>query len=418
MTLLIVLACLTVLISATCSLFEATLYSTQTGTLEAMVAEGRRVKGAKRFIRMKNNIAAPTSAILVLNTVANTAGATLCGMVAAETLGKQGVPIFSVALTLGILFVGEILPKTYGAVHWRSVWALIVWPLSILERVLHPVVVVTQRFADFFSGASGHPAVTQAEIEAQIRMGRRAGEVSAGEMELLSAVFRFDETLVRQVMTPRRDVQFFDVSWSLEECLDMAKRTRHTRYPLCRGALEDVVGLIHMKDLLGVAPDEQINLEAIARPIRHIPETMSISRLMREMQRTRQHMAVVDDEYGTVTGMVTMENVLEQIVGAVQDEFDSEAPDIVPDGSDTYKVAGRVLLERINRELGLDLEAPEAETLSGLLVTQIGRLVRAGDRIQLEGALAEVLEDQAGMATTVRLSIGGEIDEDETDASS
>ena len=418
MTMLLVVAGVTVLISSMCSLFEATLYSTRTGSLEAERAEGKHARLAERFIAMKANIARPTSAILILNTVANTAGATICGMYAAQVLGSVWVPAFSVGLTVAILFVGEILPKTYGATHWRNMWHLIVWPLTLMQKGFSPLIRVTQAFSGFFTGGLGVPAVTEDEIRADIHLGRKAGELSASELQLLNAVFHFDDMLARQVMVARRDVVFFDVHWSLEKCLEIAKETRHTRFPLCNGSLDEVVGLVHVKDLLGLTDDEGI-LRSVARPIRHIPETLPISRLLREMQSTHQQMALVDDEFGSVVGVITMENVVEQIVGAVQDEFDSEPPEIVPEGADTFKVSGQLPIERVNRELGLDLYAPDVDTLSGLLVSRLNRLLKVGDRVGLRNATAEVVEEQGGRASLVRLRIaeGNEGEEISTEKS-
>jgi len=409
---LLVVAGLTVLISSMCSLFEATLYSTRIGSLEAERAEGKHARLAERLIAMKANIARPTSAILILNTVANTAGATLCGMFAAQVLGSVWVPAFSVGLTVAILFVGEILPKTYGATHWRTIWHLIVWPLTLMQKGFSPFIRVTQAFSGFFTGGMGVPAVTEDEIRADIHLGRKAGELSASELQLLNAVFHFDDMLARQVMVARRDVVFFDVHWSLEKCLEIAKDTRHTRFPLCIGSLDEVIGLVHVKDLLGLTDDDGI-LRSVARPIRHIPETLPISRLLREMQSTHQQMALVDDEFGSVVGVITMENVVEQIVGAVQDEFDSEPPEIVPEGADVFKVSGQLPIERVNRELGLDLYAPDVDTLSGLLVSRLNRLLKVGDRVRLRNAIAEVVEEQGGRATQVRMRLAQGDEDDE-----
>ena len=405
MTVLIAVATLTVLVSGICSLIESTLYSTRIGAIEAEKSDGRRGRLAERLIAMKLNIAQPTSALLVLNTVANTAGATICGMYATTVLGQQWVPVFSVALVLGILFIGEILPKTYGATHWRSIWHWIVWPLTIMQKGLSPAVRVGQAFANLFSRTTGTPEVTEDEIQASIQLGRKSGELTRSEVQLLSAVFRFDDMLARHVMVPRLDVVFLDTRWSFEEAIDVAKVSGHTRFPLCQGSLDKVKGLVHIKDLLGLSANGDIDLQSISRPLRHIPETLPISRLLRQMQRTHQHMALVHDEHGSVVGVVTMENVVEQIVGEVQDEFDSEPPDIVPEGNGVYKVSGHLSLERLNRELNLSLSSPDVDTLSGLLVSHLNRFPRNGDRVKLQGALATVVEEQGGRATQVRVSV-------------
>lgn len=412
MTILFVVAGLTVLISSMCSLFEAILYSTRLGVLEAEKAAGKHAALADRFIAMKSNIAEPTSAILVLNTVANTAGATVCGMYAAQVLGAGWVPAFSVGLTLAILFVGEILPKTYGATHWRTIWRFMVWPVTVMQKGFKPIIRVTQAFANVFSGGRGVPAITELEIQANIRLGRKAGELSASELKLLNAVFHFDDMLARQVMVPRREIITFDVEWGLEKCMELAKTTRHTRFPLCKGSLDRAIGLVHVKDLLGVAADHDVDLADVARPLRHIPETLPISRLLREMQTTRQHMVLIDDEHGSVVGLITLENVVEQIVGAVQDEFDTEGPEIVPEDAGSFKVHGSLPIERVNRELELDLYSYGVDTLSGLLVSRLNRLVKVGDTVRLSGAVAEVVEEQGGRATQVRIRISeGAVDE-------
>ena len=408
MLLLVFAAAMTVAISSLCSLFESILFSTRMGALEAERAGGKHSGLAARFIGMKSNIAEPTSAILVLNTVANTAGATFCGMYATQVLGSAMVPAVSVILTVAILFVGEILPKTYGATYWRSLWHFIVWPLTVMQRGLRPVITVTQAFADFFTGSRAGPSITEDEIQASIRLGRKAGELSRTELQLLNAVFRFDDLTVRQIMVPRGDVVFFDASWSLTKFLEVARETRHTRFPLCRDSRDEVIGVIHVKELVGLRSGDEVELSSIARPPWHVPETLPISQLLREMQRNHQHMALVDDEYGTLVGIVTMENVLEQIVGAVQDEFDSESPDLTQQDPFTFRVRGQVLIERVNRECGLDLYAADVDTLSGLLVSKLGRLAKRGDRVRLAGATAEIVEVKDGRADLVQIRLSKE----------
>jgi len=198
---------------------------------------------------------------------------------------------------------------------------------------------------------------------------------------------------------------FFEPDWPLAECLAIAERTKHTRYPVCRDSLDDVLGIAHIKDLIGIPPEGPFDLAAIMRPARRVPESMPLNRLLREMQRTRQHMAMVIDEHGTTIGMITLENVLEQIVGAVQDEFDVEEPAIVPDGTGRFIVSGSLALEKVNRDLKLRLFAANVDTLSGLVVAVLGRLPKVGDSAQLEGAEAEILEVESGMASRVRLTL-------------
>lgn len=410
MNILILVIFLTLFISGICSLFEAILYSTRTAVLEAARTEGKNRRVAIRFLEMKKDIAQPTSAILILNTIANTAGATLAGMYAVQVLGVYAMPLFSIGLTLAILFFSEIVPKTFGVTRWRAIWPHIVWPLTGIQKILAPAVWATQKISGLFTRGSRIPSVTEKEILALIRLGAQSGELNQAELKMASAVFHFGELVCRQVMVPRQEIVFLDPGAPLAASLELAKRTKHTRYPLCEGTIDKAIGLVHVKDLVGISQDSPIDLASIKRPLRYVPETMSINLLLQEIQRTHQHMAMVIDEYGTTVGMITLEIVLEQIVGAVQDEFDSETPDIVRKSPVEFTVKGHLPIGRINRELNLDLRAPKVDTLTGLLMSRTGRLLQPGDRIDLEGATAEVLEVRGGRGTCIRLRLAKPVD--------
>jgi CBS domain containing-hemolysin-like protein len=176
---------------------------------------------------------------------------------------------------------------------------------------------------------------------------------------------------------------------------------------LCEESLDHTIGIVHIKDLLVLVLDLADNdlLTKVMRPPHFVPETMPISRLLRYFQAVRQHFALVVDELGTVTGMVTLENVIEQIIGRVQDEFDTETPDIVPSGPNTFVVDGRALVANLERRLGISLESAqhEVDTLSGLLVDRLGRIVRSGDVVEFDDARAEVLDVKGARAQRVRL---------------
>ena len=405
MTFFFLVVALTLTVSAFCSLLEATLYSTRIATLEAAAKTKPKRSAALRFLQMKKDVSAPTSAILILNTIANTAGASIAGMYAAQVFGTSWVLLFSIALTFSILFFSEILPKTYGATRWRTVWSLIVWPLAFIEKALSPLILVTQRFARIFTSEGAAPIITEDEILAMIHVGARSGQLTAAELKMLDAVLHFDKTLARQVMVPRNEIVIFDVNWSLSECINLAGRTEHTRYPICKGSVDEILGIIHIKDLLGMPATEEVDLTTLMRPIRHVPETKKINELLTEMQRNRQHMAAVVDEHGGTAGIVTLENVLEEIVGSVQDEFDHEVPDFQSEGNNSYLVRGRTPLETINREFHLELRAPGVNTLSGFLVAQVGRFLKTGDTVKLSGAVAEVVAVEGNKAVKVRLRL-------------
>ena len=402
---LITVAVLTLLISGICSLFEATLYSIPIPTIEAALANRKRRQIAQRLLAMKKSITRPTSAILILNTLANTGGATIVGVYAVQIFGVSWMPLFSGLFTLSILLLSEILPKTYGAVQWRHLWPLIVWPLAFLEKLFHPLIRIIELVTRFLSREHPTSKDTQGEIISMIRLGASSGELSKIEQQLLNSVFHFDELVCRQVMVPRREVIFLEATYSLTEALDMSRRTKHSRYPLCHGSLDDAIGLIHIKDLVHIHPDPKPELLNLIRPFPAVPETLPLSELLRRMQEEHLHMSLVVDEHGTAVGIITLENILEELVGAVQDEFDREVPEIVAEGDRCYRVKGQISLSRLNRELGLDLNTRHADTLSGLLVNNLGRLPRGGEFVKLKKTTAKVLEVKQGLAYQVLLQL-------------
>jgi CBS domain containing-hemolysin-like protein len=255
-------------------------------------------------------------------------------------------------------------------------------------------------------GVSEHDTVhSEDEIKALLRLAHKHGELSRSEHRLINAVFEFDDTVCRRIIQPRSDIIFFDITRPYSESIILAKEAKHSRYPLCEGSLDNVLGVVHIKDLIGVSPDKESVLRSIARPAQFVPETLRISRLLRQFQETHQHMAFVVDEYGTVIGCATLEDVLERIVGPVDDEFDTNLPDFEPDGPGRFIITGGTSITAVNRQLKLQLTSVEAETLSGLLVEKTGQVPKIGVQIELEGAVAEVLDIKGSRASRIRMEL-------------
>jgi len=180
---------------------------------------------------------------------------------------------------------------------------------------------------------------------------------------------------------------------------------KHTRYPVCDGSLDKIVGVVHIKDLIGVAADADFDLSSVIRPPQYVPETMPVRRLLRQIQSTHQHLAFLVDEYGTVSGIVTLENILESIIGPVEDEFDDEQPEIVSDGPKQYNISGNTSIDAINERFGLKLEAHDVDTIAGLMMARPNKLLAPGDRVELSGVTAEVSEVKGPRAIRIRLTL-------------
>src|SRR4029079_19063964 len=196
-------------------------------------------------------------------------------------------------------------------------------------------------------------------------------DLSAAKRELLDNVFELSTRVARQIMVPRADVVFLSTTRPVDENLDLARTSGHTRFPLCRGTLDQAIGLVHIKDLFR-AVEAPRTLEEIARPLTFVPETLSLEQLLRRMRGERVRLVAVLDEYGGVSGIVTLENVIEEIVGEIQDEFDLERPELVQVGDRRYQVDASMLVEDLEDALELEFSERDEDTIGGVVLSEVG----------------------------------------------
>ena len=404
---------------------EFALVKTRGSQLDELVRQGRPFAKTARWLgdRLDASLSACqlgiTMASLALGWVGEPAFAKLLepvfhavGITSAAVLHTTGFVFAFSIITASHLVIGEQAPKIYAI---RRPESMILWcaePLRVFFVLFYPFLITlsysTSKLLRLvgIEGASEHETPhTEAEIRTLIHQAVAHGELTRSENRLLHAVFEFDDMICRRVMVPRSDAVFFEADWSLAECLEIVQRSQHTRYPLCEDSLEHVVGIIHIKDLVGIDANSQVALRELARAPYHVPETMPVSQLLRHFQKTHQLMAMVVDEYGTVVGVVTLENVLEQIIGPVEDEFDSEPPDITPDGDGRFIVQSSAPLGAINKKFGLELEAVDVDTFAGVLLERIGRVLQVGDRVDFDGTVAEVIEVDGARAKRIRVTL-------------
>ncbi len=327
MAILIVVVLMTILISFQCSLYEAVLYSTRMGTLEAEKTGKNRKAKAIKMIHMKSRISVPLSAILILNTVANTAGATLAGMYASKALGDGMVPLFSLLFTLAILLFSEIIPKTLGAVHWRHLWPYIVWPLTVMKYALYPLIFMTQRFSQALMRDEGRgPAVTEEDILGTIRLGARGGEISQWESLMLHNIISLEGKPIEEIMTPRTVMFTMDEEMTVAEAVTVAREKGFTRIPVYRGDRENIVGYVMTHDISSaqIQSRPETRLTSITKPIMFVREKENCLALLTNFLKKRLHIAIIGDEYGGVSGLVTLEDLIETVLGTeIVDENDS-----------------------------------------------------------------------------------------------
>lgn len=419
----ILLALLLVVVNGFFVAAEFALVKVRVGQIEEMIRKGRPFARTAKWlaVRLEGSLSACqlgiTMASLALGWVGEPAFAHLLEPVF-RWLGIQSpVMIHTLAFVIAFtaitslhLVIGEQAPKIFAI---RRAGAMLLWcaaPLKIFYLLTFPLMVALNASTSWLLACVGmdkmgaHEAPhTEQELRTLLREAHLRGSLSGSEHRLISAVFEFDDLVCRRIMLPRSEVEYFDINEPATDCLALARRTKHTRYPICDGSLDDLLGVVHIKDLVGIDVDDKFDWKTVMRPPRKVPENMPISVLLRHFQATHQLIAFVIDEYGTIIGIVTLENVLEQIIGNVQDEFDVEEPNIVPAGPDQWIVQGNTSVEEIQKKFSIDPGDIDVDTFSGLLMHYEKRLLETGDEINLDPFVAEVLEVRDDRAVKVRL---------------
>ncbi|MEO9485269.1 MAG: hemolysin family protein [Ekhidna sp.] len=325
---------------------------------------------------------------------------------------------FTIAFTTITAFhivIGEQVPKIYAIRKPGPVFLGSALVLKGFYMVLYPFMYVLNSITNVFlkwlgiTDADDHDSpLTEEEIQASLGIAYAKGELSKNEHKLLKAVFRFDDEVARQIMKPRIEVEFLDAGKSFTENLEYARTSRHTRFPLCEGSLDKVIGVVHIKDMIGYDKEDKLELKSILRPAMQVPENILLGKLLQEFRQAKQHLAFVMDEHGTILGIVTLEDVLEELVGSVHDEFDIEDADIVEQKDGTYLVNGDVQIDDLNTRFDIDLDSDDADTLSGLIVEKAGHKLEKGKKIKLskdKNIDAEIIEVDGIRATKVVLTI-------------
>jgi CBS domain containing-hemolysin-like protein len=297
--------------------------------------------------------------------------------------------------------VGELVPKTVAITHAESTALAISWPLRFFRFFFYPLIAVMNRTANVLVKAMRLTPPTEASLahsEAELRMilavSRKSGALSESHGRLLANALDFADRAVRQIMVPRADVLWLDRDRSYAENVARAREFGHTRLPLCEGTIDHVVGIVHVKDLF-IAPPPSIgapDLQTLARPPLYVPENAKIQQALALFQRQKFHLAIVVDEYGGTAGLVTLEDILEELIGDIQDEFDHEAPKVQTQPDGRLMLDAALTIAELTTATGADEDIDEdVDTIGGLVQARLGRLARIGDTIPFGGRTLEVV---------------------------
>ena len=329
--------------------------------------------------------------ILVGNNLVNIAASVLATGLFVRYFGEQGELLTILILTPVLLIVSEVCPKTYAAQQSEKVSFLVLRPILVVLWVLSPVVKVVTLFSrlltSLFRGAAEEQgALSEDEIKSIIQVGEESGVVTAKERRMLHSIFDLSETRVRDVMLPRTEVVGIAVGTGFRKVLEVVRDSGHSRFPVYDDSLDNVVGIIHSKDVLAFADrSAEFSLVENCREPFFAPEAQRVGVLLQTFRQKKEHLAIVVDEYGGVEGIVTLEDVVEEIVGEIHDEYDVEEVDFRLLGDSTYLADGAVSLRTVNRRFDLTLPEEHVTTLAGYLLQCMGRIPSEGDQCETLG---------------------------------
>jgi putative hemolysin len=356
----------------------------------ALKEQGRR--NAALLERIQQEPARYLNSVYLMVMFAQNGSAILVAIIADRTLGNLGVTLLSIGFTLIYFVVVEAMSKTFGVLHSDRA-ALSVAPIVyVLARIFSLPVRGLIGLANILlpgKGLKAGPFVSEAEIRQMAEAGHEAGTIEAEEKELIHSIFEFGDTLVREVMTPRPDMVVVQGDATLEEATELAVKHGYSRIPVHENEPDNIIGVLYTKDLFRPirGHDQRVrSLKDVVREAYFVPETMKVSDLLREMQKRHVHMAIVADEYGDVAGLVTLEDVLEEIVGEITDEYDVVESHIQPVGLNGWRVQAKTPVWEFNEVVKASLPEGEAfDTIGGLVASTLAKIPEPGDEVAYDG---------------------------------
>jgi CBS domain containing-hemolysin-like protein len=308
--------------------------------------------------------------------------------------------VFLAALV--VLVFGIAVPKALAVRNPERTALALFRPVNVMRRIVSPMVtlagLIAQPFVRILGGrtTAAGPFVTQEEMRMLVNVGEEEGVIQHEEEELIHSIFAFGDTVVREVMVPRPYIVAVEDDLTVAQAADVALRSGHTRLPVYKESVDAIVGVVTVQDMLRVVRQNGDNLPVVRvmRPVYYVPETKKVDELLRDLQKGRMHLAIVVDEYGGTAGLVTIEDLLEEIVGEIQDEYDVEPVMIERLNEYETHLDARVPLDDVNELLGTDWEAEDSDTIGGFVYEQLGRIPNPGDTVEIGDYVITVLSTE------------------------
>jgi Mg2+/Co2+ transporter CorB len=400
---------------------ETALTAASRGKLRAQADKGS--KGAQRALHITEDNERLIGSVLLGNNLVNILAASLATTMFTRVLGESGVAMATLVMTLLVLVFAEVLPKTYAITNSETAAALVARPISIVVTVFAPIVTAVRFFVRGILRALGVPVdpdsnilAVREEIAGALQLGHSEGVVEKEDRDRILGALDLRERFVEEIMLHRSGIEMIDAASEPSDILEQCLRSNHTRLPVYRDDPENIIGVIHAKDLLramykliggpegNAAALNKFDVSSVAMEPYFVPETSTLDEQMRQFLHRRTHFALVVDEYGSLQGLITLEDILEEIVGEITDEFDPDADHLVSLSEDgnLYVDAGMTIRD-INRATDWSLPDEEANTLAGLVIHEAQMIPTPGQVFSFHGFRFEVMEREGNRITQLKI---------------
>lgn len=403
-----------IILSAFFSASETAFSSVNLIRLRQYVDDGR--PGAKKALNVAERFDEVLLAILIGNNIVNLASASLATIVATEVLnlGASGAPIATAVMTVLIIIFGEILPKSYAKENSESLALSIGTIYYYMIKVMKPLIFIFMVLKDFvaklYSKKEDEPSVTEDELNVIIDTMEEEGVLQQDEVEMLQSVLDLSETFVKDIMTPRVDVVAVDVHDSTENVKNVFFEEKYSRIPVYDESRDNIVGILYERDLFSAiiengSTDDLLIADVMRDPM-YVSYTMRVSDLLTRLQLEKQHLAIVADEYGGTAGLVTMEDVLEEVVGEIYDEHDEEEQLVIKKSDTLYEVKAEIELDELFDIMDIDLDIPEdAYSLGSWMYSKIEDIPEIGDMYQYHNLIFTIIEVEDRRIIRVKIEV-------------
>jgi putative hemolysin len=364
------------------------------------------VKGAEKLVRIADKPERMLATVLLGNNLVNIAAATLGTIISVATFGAVKGPIIAIfGVTAIILVFGEVIPKTFAVHHAQRLSLIYVNPLRVIELCFYPFILALERIGLSLTrivavSEEDRRLISEGEIRSAINVGESEGVVEQDEAKILHHVFEFTDRPVSKIMVPRTEITWVSQGTTLSDFLNLYTQGRYSRFPVYKDNTDNVIGILHAKDVLMKLTDGSENrdtvIDDLVRPAYFVPEGKRLGELLAEMRDGGHHAAIIVDEFGGIAGMVTLGQLTEEIVGDIHDELTDQEKDFVVTGDSTFQLDGGFRIEEANEELELNLPGGDYETVAGFILNHLGRVPKQGEHFKYQN-LKFVITEMRGM---------------------